>query len=62
MINDVRENKVDEAKLVRIAVDSSIPESVGLRVPRAREQVSNPERTSMTFHPTFLEISTRLPL
>ncbi|KAI9162123.1 hypothetical protein LWI28_024075 [Acer negundo] len=61
-INDVRENKMDEAKLVRIATEFSIPRSVGIRIPRERERASNLIGTLMAFHLVFLEIGARMPL
>ncbi|KAI9185940.1 hypothetical protein LWI28_012179 [Acer negundo] len=55
-INDVRENKINKAKLVKIATEFLIPKSVGIRIPREGEWMSNPEGTLMAFHPAFLEI------
>ena len=61
-INHLRENKVDARKLSRLATEFSIPRTVGMRVPRDGEKASNPEGTSVAFHPAFLEIGARLPL
>ena len=61
-INHVRENRIDEAKLKKIAMEFSIPRSVGLRIPREGEKASNPVGSAVAFHPAFLEIGARLPL
>ncbi|TXG58291.1 hypothetical protein EZV62_016120 [Acer yangbiense] len=57
-----RENKMTAERLGQIAKEFSIRESVGMRMPLAREQVSNPHGVSVAFHPAFLEIGAKLPL
>ena len=61
-INHMEENRIDMAKLHKLATEFSIPRTVGLRIPKEGERASNPEGTSVAFHPAFLEIGARLPL
>ncbi|KAK3221707.1 hypothetical protein Dsin_008732 [Dipteronia sinensis] len=61
-INQVKENRITEAKIKQIEKDFSIPQSVGLRLPSDGELASDPTGCSVAFHPTFLEIGARLAI
>ncbi|KAL5793780.1 hypothetical protein ACOSP7_002374 [Xanthoceras sorbifolium] len=61
-VNHIRENRINNTRLVAFREEFSIPPEVKLRIPNMGEQISNPEPRCVAIHPAFLEIRMCLPL